>query len=91
MILVDDKTWDLMAEGDWRGFLDEEQKLRIGGLFELYDVLHQFFGEPIADMWVTKSNYGPLFHGKKPIQVMIEEGLPAIVEVYNYVSGLIRR
>lgn len=91
IVSVDADTWYLMKIGKWKGHLNEEQKIRIGALFELYQGLHHFFGEPIADQWVTMNNKGPLFHGKKPIQVMLENGLPTMVEVVNYVDGLVRR
>ena len=91
IVLVDADTWEHMRKGRWKGHLNDEQKIRIGALFELYQGLHNFFGEPIADRWVTMDNKGPLFHGKKPIQVMLENGLPTMVEVVDYVDGLVRR
>ncbi len=90
-VLVDSYTWDLMKDGKWEGKFNEEQKIRIGALFELNEALHRIFGKPMADNWVTTDNKGPLFKGKKPIQVMLDKGLPTIVEVYDYIDGLFLR
>ena len=91
IVLVDHDTWSLMRNGKWEGSFNEEQKIRIGALFELNEALHRIFGRPMADNWVTTDNKGPLFKGKKPIQVMADKGLPIIVEVYDYIDGLFRR
>ena len=91
LVLVDDVTWDMINRGEWQGKLHNEQKIRIAALIELYESLHRIFGEPMADNWVTTDNKGPLFNGRKPIQVMIDKGLPTMVDVCDYIDGLFRR
>lgn len=91
LILVDDNAWELMTDENWHGTLDQEQKVRIGALFQLYEALHRIFSEPMADNWVTTKNKGPLFKGKKPIQVMLDKGLPTIIASVDYIDGLLRR
>lgn len=68
--------------------LTEEQMLRFSALVGLYKGLELYFGPPIAKQWVKRSNEGPEFNGKRPIDVMIKEGLPKIRQVKDYVDAL---
>lgn len=91
LVLVDDATWDMMTSGEWQGKLHEEQKIRIAAFIELYETLHNFFGESFANRWVTTKHRGSLFQGEEPIQVMAAKGLSTIVDTCDYVDGLVRR
>ena len=47
----------------------------------IYKALNIYFGKPWADRWVTLENRGPLFAGRAPIDYMLRQGQPGMVEV----------
>ncbi len=85
---LDVKTWRLMRVGRWVGELNKDQMVRIGLLFQLCDILHILFGEPIADRWATLTNKGPLCGGKTPTEVMLRDGVSAMVIFRDYLNRL---
>lgn len=88
MISVSPRTWTRMKDGTWNGSLDQDRLMRISALIGLYKALHLYFGDTLADRWVTLPNAGPMFSGRKPIDVMMEGGLPMMMETRNYVDAL---
>ncbi len=88
LISVSPRTWARMKTGDWSGKLSRDQLMRVSALTGLYKALHLYFSEELADQWPSLRNTGPLFTGRDPIQTMIEGGLPAMLEVRNYVDAL---
>ena len=90
LALLDSKTLNLVKLGRWVGTLTEDQIVRIGLLFQLYESLHIVFDEELANSWVTMANKGPLCKGSTPLDVMSKEGLPAMVAFRNYMNRLAR-
>ena len=90
LALMDVQTWDLIKLGRWVGTLREDQVVRIGLLFQLYESLHIVFEEQIANRWITMANEGPLCKGGSPLEVMLTDGIPAMVAFRNYMSKLAR-
>ncbi len=88
LIAVSPRTWARIKTGEWAGRLNRDQLMRISAMTGLYKALHLYFGDAVADRWVSLRNTGPLFGGGKPVEVMIKGGLPAIMEVRNYVDAL---
>lgn len=88
MISVDARTWTQMKDGTWNGLLNQDQLMRLSAIIGLYKALHLYFGDNIADSWVTLPNEGPLFSGRKPVEVMVDGGLPMIMKTRNYVDAL---
>lgn len=88
--LIDVQTWNLIKLGRWAGTLNEEQIVRIGILFQMYESLHIVFGKPLANEWVTMSNKGPLCKGSTPLDIMLKDGIPAMVAFRNYMNMLAR-
>ncbi|WP_442625413.1 MbcA/ParS/Xre antitoxin family protein [Parasphingopyxis sp.] len=82
------RTFSRMRAQNWDGVLSEDQRLRASALVGLYKGLHLYFGEELADKWVKMPNDGPLFGGRTPLAYMLEGGLPAILEVRDYVDAL---
>lgn len=82
------RTFSRMRAGQWGGALNEDQRLRASALVGLYKGLHLYFGAELADRWVKMPNDGPLFGGRTPLAYMLEGGLPAILEVRDYVDAL---
>ena len=85
---VSARTWNRMKTGDWSGRLSRDQLLRASGIVGLYKALHLYFGEALADEWVRLPNAGPAFANRKPLESMIDGGLPAILSTRDYVDAL---
>ena len=89
MISVSPRTVVRVKEGTWKGSLNQDQQMRVSALIGLYKALHLYFGnDDLADEWIALPNAGPLFSGRKPVDAMIEEGLPMIMKTRNYVDAL---
>ncbi len=88
LIAVSPRTWARMKTGVWAGQLKRDQLMRISAITGLYKALGLYFSDPVAKTWVSLPNGGPLFGGRQPLQAMSEGGLPAIMEIRNYVDAL---
>lgn len=89
LIGVSLSTWDGIKTEDWDGRLEPEQLMRISAVIGLYEALHRYFSEPIANQWVSIENTGQSFGGHKPINIMVDGGYPAIIKIRNYVEALL--
>ncbi|WP_157017053.1 antitoxin Xre-like helix-turn-helix domain-containing protein [Mesorhizobium xinjiangense] len=85
---VSARTWARMKSGSWAGLLTRDQLMRLSGLTGLYKGLHLYFSDRLADEWVGLPNSGPLFANRRPLDRMIDGGLPAILETRDYVDAL---
>ncbi|MGI9355833.1 MAG: antitoxin Xre-like helix-turn-helix domain-containing protein [Rhizobiaceae bacterium] len=88
LISVSPRTWARMKTGNWSGKLNRDQLMRVSALTGLYKALHLYFSDDLADQWPNLRNAGPLFAGRDPIAAMIGGGLPAMLDVRNYVDAL---
>ncbi len=61
--------------------LDQDALMRISLVIGIYKALHLYFGQPWADRWVTLANRGPMFAGQAPIDYMLRQGQPGMVQV----------
>ena len=82
------RTWQRMKHEDWSGDLSQDELTRMSALVGLYQGLHVYFGNDLADAWVTLENDGPLFGGSSPLDFMLEGGIPAIIRVRDYVDAI---
>ena len=82
------RTWQRMKHESWSGEVSQDQLTRMSALVGLYQALHVYFGKDLADDWVTLENNGPLFDGAAPVDVMLEDGIPAIIRVRDYLDAL---
>lgn len=82
------RTWQRMKSGKWPGELNQDQLTRMSALVGLYQGLHVYFGNELADDWITLENDGPLFGGETPLEFMLEGGIPAIIRVRDYVDAI---
>ena len=62
--------------------------LRLSALVGLYKSLELYFDEPLSRQWVKLANAGPEFDGLRPLDAMIEGGLPKILSVRGYVDAI---
>lgn len=82
------RTWARMKSGTWAGSLTQDQFMRASAIVGVYKSLHLYFGDTLADSWVLLPNSGPLFRGLTPCQYMVDGGLPAILEVREYIDAV---
>jgi hypothetical protein len=61
--------------------LDQDTLMRISLVIGIYKALHIYFGQPWADRWVTLANRGSLFAGHAPVDYMLRQGQPGMVQV----------
>jgi hypothetical protein len=67
----------------WR--LTAEETCALIGIFK---GLRLLFSEKLADEWVGLPNKGPLYAGCRPLDVMIEGGIPSLLLVRRHVDAL---
>ena len=61
--------------------LSQDTLLRISLVLGIYKALQIYFGEELADRWVTLDNRGSMFAGNAPIDYMIRQGQPGMYQV----------
>ena len=84
MLAIDSSAWVRIKNEKWDGLFYEEQLMRISAIIALYKALHSCFNNDLADRWIKRPNTGSIFSGRKPIDVMIEGGLPAMLKARRY-------
>ena len=84
MLDVNHQTWMQIKNGKWSGLLDQEQLMRVSAVIGLYKALHSCFRSDLADCWIKRPNTGRIFSGRKPVDVLIEGGLPTMLETRHY-------
>jgi hypothetical protein len=67
--------------------LGQDTLVRISLVVGIYKALHIYFGEELADRWVTLGNRGPLFAGDAPVEYMIHQGQPGMLQVRRMLDG----
>ncbi|AYG64313.1 DUF2384 domain-containing protein (plasmid) [Rhizobium jaguaris] len=77
-----------MKKGEWTGSLSQDSLTRVSALIGIFKGLRLLFSEPLADEWVKLANKGPLFEGRRPIDVMIEGGIPKLLLVRRHIDAL---
>lgn len=85
---VSDRTWFRMKKGEWSGTLSQDTLTRISALLGIFKGLRLLFSEPLCDEWVRLPNNGPLYRGRRPIDAMIDGGIPKILEVRRHIDAL---
>jgi len=85
---VSERTWFRVKKGDWDGVLSQDTLTRISALIGIFKGLRLLFSEPLADEWVRLPNKGPLYGGRRPLDVMIEGGIPKMLQVRRHIDAL---
>jgi hypothetical protein len=85
---VSDRTWFRMKKGEWSGTLSQDALTRISALVGIFKGLRLLFSEPLSDEWVCLPNKGPLYRGRRPLDAMIEGGIPKMLEVRRHIDAL---
>ncbi|MBW6420616.1 MbcA/ParS/Xre antitoxin family protein [Rhizobium sp. XQZ8] len=85
---MSESTWKRAKKPGYSAALGKDQLLRLSAIIGIYKALKLYFSEPIASRWMTLPNQGPLFNGARPVDTLIEEGLPQFLRVRNYLDAL---
>ncbi len=85
---VSERTWFRMKKGDWTGTLSQDTLTRVSAVVGLFKGLRLLFSEPLCDEWVRLPNNGPLYRGRRPLDAMIEGGIPMMLEVRRHIDAL---
>ncbi|HLY07149.1 MAG TPA: hypothetical protein VKR31_15495, partial [Rhizomicrobium sp.] len=68
--------------------LSQDQLTRVSALVGTFKALHLLFADGMADRWPQLPNKGPLFENRRPIDAMIEGGIPRMLDVRRYVDAV---
>jgi Protein of unknown function (DUF2384) len=71
-------TWKTEPRGKR---LDQDTLTRISLVIGIYKALNIYLGKPWANRWVTLANRGAMFAGQAPIDFMLRQGQPGMVQV----------
>lgn len=61
--------------------LDQDTLTRISLAIGIYKALNIYFNKPLADRWLTLGNRGTMFAGSTPLDYMVQNGVPGMVDV----------
>lgn len=85
---VSERTWFRMKKGEWDGALSQDTLTRVSALVGIFKGLHLLFSQPLADEWIRLSNKSSLYRGHRPLDVMFEGGIPAMLEVRRHIDAM---
>lgn len=85
---VSERTWFRMKKREWSGALSHDTLTRVSALIGIFKGLRLVFSEPLSDEWVRLPNKGPLYGGRRPLDAMIEGGIPKMLEVRQHIDAL---
>ncbi len=78
---VASSTWHAWKTNPRGKQLDQDTLTRISLSIGIYKALNIYFNKPLADRWITLGNRGPMFAGHSPLEYMIQNGVPGMVDV----------
>jgi uncharacterized protein (DUF2384 family) len=85
---VSQSTWERIKRGERTDPLSQDQLTRVSALVGAFKGLHLLFADTMADRWPQLANKGPLFEYRRPIDAMIEGGIPRMLEVRRYIDAV---
>lgn len=88
LIGASESTWDRIRDGAWRQSFSQDQLTRISAAVGVFKGLHLLFADDMADRWVRLRNTGPLFANRTPLEAMIEDGIPGLIDIRHHVDAL---
>lgn len=87
LIGISESSWDRVKSGKDLA-LNQDQMTRVSVLVGIFKGLNLLFADKMADEWVRLSNRGPLFDRRTPIEAMIENGIPFMLDVRRLVDAV---
>jgi len=85
---VSERTWFRMKKGAWQGALGQDSLTRVSALVGIFKGLRLLFSAPLADEWIVLPNKGYLFGGRRPLDLMLEGGIPAMLDTRRHIDAL---
>lgn len=77
-----------MKKGGWADPISHDVLTRISALIGIFKDLTLLFSEPLSAEWMRLPNKGPLYGGRRPLDVMIEGGIPKMLVVRRHIDAL---
>lgn len=85
---VSSSTWDRIRAGKWHQALSQDQMTRASAVIGIFKGLNLLFDQAMADRWPKLRNGGPLFENRTPVEAMMDDGIPLMIEVRRHVDAL---
>ncbi|MHB1305052.1 MAG: antitoxin Xre-like helix-turn-helix domain-containing protein [Acidiphilium sp.] len=85
---VSERTWFRMKKGERTGDLSQDVLTRISAIVGIFKGLRLLFSEPLCDEWIRLPNKGPVYGGRRPLDALIEGGIPKLLEVRRHIDAL---
>ncbi len=82
------RTWFRIKGGSDTAPWSQDQLTRSSLLIGTFKGLRLLFAEGLADEWMKIPNANPLFAGRRPVDALIEGGIPKMLEARRYVDAL---
>lgn len=86
LLSMTEDQWRQVVDGNYRMDLTEGQVLRTSALLGIYRSLEICFSKRISDCWISLPNNCPTTQGQRPVDAMIEAGLPKFLEIRTYLE-----
>lgn len=85
---VPSATWSRMKSETFNGSLDRDKVTRASLIIGIYKGLRLLFNGPLVSGWPTLPNEGHPYDGRRPVDVMIAGGIPAMAGVRMHIDAL---
>ncbi|MCQ8240929.1 antitoxin Xre/MbcA/ParS toxin-binding domain-containing protein [Rhizosaccharibacter radicis] len=85
---LSERTWFRMKKQDGSLRLSFDLLTRISLLVGIFKGLRLLFSEELADQWMRLPNRGPLFNGRRPLDLAIEGGIPRLMMIRQHIDAL---
>lgn len=85
---MSESTWKRARKAGYAGELTQDQMLRLSAMVGIFKSIELYFNAPIASQWIKLPNRGPEFDGQRPVDALIEGGLPKFLRVRTYLDAL---
>lgn len=88
LLTLSPSTWDRILIQPEKASLNQDQMTRISALIGIFKGLHLLFADDMANRWPRLKNEGPVFSDHTPIEIMMEGGIPVMLEVRRHIDAL---
>ncbi|MHB9880155.1 antitoxin Xre-like helix-turn-helix domain-containing protein [Pacificimonas sp. ICDLI1SI03] len=85
---VPQATWDRMKQDTFKGRLDRDKVTRASLIIGIFKGLRLLFNGPLTTSWPTLANKGAPYSGRRPVDMMIAGGIPAMIAVRQHLDAL---
>lgn len=85
---VSASTWDRIKGGKWDQPLSQDQLTRVSAIVGVLKGLRLLFADDMSIRWPKLPNRGPIFRRRAPIDAMIEDGIPTMLETRRLIDAV---